>query len=200
MKQQTLFEIYEEEHPSKKICSTCKQEKDVSEFHKDKNKKDGYHTQCKVCKREYAVNHPEFRKAWRENNKEHVNESRKEWRVKNKERERTHRKDYRDKNKEHFQKQARDYYGKNKIKLKSNTLKHKYNINENTRRQMYKDQGGCCAICGKPQSDVKTKLHIDHNHVTGVVRGLLCWNCNLTLGLVKDSPKILQKAIDYLNI
>lgn len=46
----------------------------------------------------------------------------------------------------------------------------------------------------------KMKLVVDHCHVTGKVRGLLCHNCNRALGLLKDSVDNLSKAIDYLKV
>ena len=56
---------------------------------------------------------------------------------------------------------------------------------------------GKCQICGSPPFG--RKHNIDHCHVTGKVRGLLCRNCNLALGHFKDNPKFLEKAIKYLN-
>ncbi len=55
---------------------------------------------------------------------------------------------------------------------------------------------GCCNICGKWCGD---NLHVDHDHNTGTVRGLLCSDCNLGLGKLGDTLEGLQKALDYLN-
>jgi hypothetical protein len=63
-------------------------------------------------------------------------------------------------------------------------------------------QNGCCAICESGQADVKGKkinFHVDHCHTTGKVRGLLCHSCNVTIGLMKDSPLLLRKAAMYLE-
>lgn len=57
-------------------------------------------------------------------------------------------------------------------------------------------QNGVCAICGEPD---KQRLAVDHNHETGVVRGLLCRLCNLGLGHFKDRPGVLTKAAKYLE-
>jgi len=66
-----------------KTCNTCKIEKELSEFNKDKSKNDGLHTQCKSCKKEYAKNNKDKRneriKIYYQNNKEKINEKRKEY-------------------------------------------------------------------------------------------------------------------------
>jgi hypothetical protein len=62
---------------------------------------------------------------------------------------------------------------------------------------MLESQGGVCAICGdRPKTG---RLHADHIHGTDTVRGLLCGLCNPALGLFKDDPIRLTKAIEYLN-
>jgi hypothetical protein len=67
-------------------------------------------------------------------------------------------------------------------------------------------QGGGCAICGRTRvtngrwtSEHADDLHVDHDHVTGDVRGLLCNKCNVGLGLFEDSPESLLRAIEYLK-
>lgn len=57
-------------------------------------------------------------------------------------------------------------------------------------------QANACAICNQTQ----TKLHIDHDHNSGKVRGLLCGNCNRALGLMYDNVESLEAAIDYLKV
>ncbi len=66
------------------------------------------------------------------------------------------------------------------------------------RTQLTIRQGGCCAICGQPEKELKRQLSIDHCHVTGHIRGLLCHRCNFILGFAKDNIYILKSAIDYL--
>ena len=59
------------------------------------------------------------------------------------------------------------------------------------------DQGGVCAICKRPPK--KRRLHVDHDHATGKVRGLLCFTCNrYVLGKYATSAK-LRAAADYLE-
>ncbi|MFJ5620616.1 endonuclease VII domain-containing protein [Micromonospora sp. NPDC093243] len=55
-------------------------------------------------------------------------------------------------------------------------------------------QGGVCAVCGDPDPE-----HVDHDHRTGWVRGILCFNCNGGLGQFRDSPTRLARAITYLR-
>ncbi len=52
-----------------------------------------------------------------------------------------------------------------------------------------------CEVCSRPLS----KVCIDHNHLTGEVRGVLCNNCNTALGLVGDNVDTLSKLIQYLE-
>jgi hypothetical protein len=59
-------------------------------------------------------------------------------------------------------------------------------------------QGGVCAICGKADWNGKGPC-LDHDHITGKLRGLLCRNCNLALGIIADDPKIAQAMVDYLK-
>jgi hypothetical protein len=58
-------------------------------------------------------------------------------------------------------------------------------------------QGGLCAICGDEPE--RGRLHVDHNHATGVVRELLCRPCNHALGNAQDDPARLRAMIAYLE-
>jgi hypothetical protein len=42
-------------------------------------------------------------------------------------------------------------------------------------------------------------VHVDHHHVTGKIRGVLCFTCNVALGQLKDDVTLFRKAIDYLE-
>ena len=60
-------------------------------------------------------------------------------------------------------------------------------------------QGSKCACCGTDKPGGKhNQWCVDHDHVTGVVRELLCKDCNIVLGLVEDSPEHLQRLIAYI--
>ena len=65
--------------------------------------------------------------------------------------------------------------------------------------RLFAEQGGECAIRGCKRRPRTRRFHIDHDHRTGVVRGLLCNNCNRGLGRFKDSVVLLEAALRYLQ-
>jgi hypothetical protein len=77
-------------------------------------------------------------------------------------------------------------------------LKIKHGITEDMYIKLYTEQNGRCAICNTHQDDITMPFHIDHDHTTGKIRGLLCNRCNMALGLLKDNSDIFQSAIDYI--
>lgn len=82
-------------------------------------------------------------------------------------------------------------------------MKKSYGLELEDYEEMVKEHDGKCAICGGLGFELspgqKLLLVIDHCHSSGIVRGLLCHNCNRGLGLFKDSIESLTKAIDYLK-
>ena len=78
-----------------------------------------------------------------------------------------------------------------------------YGISLHRVEELYKFQGGKCAICEgtgfKMREDLRSNLHLDHCHITGEVRGLLCPNCNRALGLLGDSVDNMRRAIEYVS-
>lgn len=72
-----------------------------------------------------------------------------------------------------------------------------YGLTEEQYENMVEEHNGVCAICQEPPA--KTALHVDHNHITGDIRGLLCRECNLAIGHLKDSTNLLMRAIKYLE-
>lgn len=86
----------------------------------------------------------------------------------------------------------------------------KYRITQEQYLELFKEQGGRCAICGtkdpktpgRPRKDgvlVRGSFHIDHDHVTGKVRGLLCNLCNRGIGQLRDDPAIMRAAAEYVE-
>jgi len=73
----------------------------------------------------------------------------------------------------------------------------KYGMTTDQYKAMLADQGGTCRICTQTLRESST--HIDHDHATGRVRGLLCQKCNVGLGHFRDNPEILRCAAIYLE-
>jgi hypothetical protein len=57
-------------------------------------------------------------------------------------------------------------------------------------------QNGACKVCNEVPTET---LRVDHCHVTGRVRGLLCRKCNTGLGMLRDSVAIVASALEYLR-
>jgi NMD protein affecting ribosome stability and mRNA decay len=82
---------------------------------------------------------------------------------------------------------------------KERNLQRLYGISLDDYEQMFYAQDRRCAICRRPADDFQRDLAVDHNHVTGEVRGLLCPDCNRGLGGFQDDVNLLRKAIKYLQ-
>ena len=65
--------------------------------------------------------------------------------------------------------------------------------------EFLRKQGGGCAICGSTKCPHGYSMPVDHCHITGKVRGVLCDQCNKALGLLGDDVDLLMKAIRYLQ-
>ena len=76
--------------------------------------------------------------------------------------------------------------------------KNRYGITPEQYLDLFNRQKGTCAICGKSAFNNKL-LAVDHDHSTGVIRGLLCDNCNKGLGFFDEKTLLLKKAMMYLN-
>ena len=74
-----------------------------------------------------------------------------------------------------------------------------YGITPEQFAERLESQGGRCAICRTDTPGGKGGWHVDHDHVTGVIRGLLCHRCNLMLGNAADDPARLRAAVAYLE-
>lgn len=78
-------------------------------------------------------------------------------------------------------------------------LRKNYGITIEQYDAMYAAQGGRCKICATSAPRGRGGFHVDHCHSGNYVRGLLCAECNMMLGLAKDSKEILKNAIFYLT-
>jgi ERCC4-type nuclease len=155
-----------------KKCTKCKIEKPVSDYGVDKSTKDGYRYSCKEC----------------------YNSQQREYARKNKDiiKSRNAKKS-----------QQRKAYYKSKKGIESSRrahLKRAFGITLEDYNNLFEKQGGVCKICQqKEKSKINNFLSVDHSHLTGKIRGLLCSDCNRGLGLLKDSKQNLINAVKYLE-
>ena len=162
-----------------KKCTKCGVEKPLSEFNKNKSKKDGFGTECKPCAKQnlkkWLIKNPEKQKAikkkWYENNKEAVYKQSRNW-IKN--------------NQESYKFHARK------------SLLKKYGLTPESFEEKKLAQDNKCEIC-KEKLDNSVHTCVDHCHSTGKTRGILCRKCNNVLGQAMDNPFILKSALNYLK-
>ncbi len=163
---------------SLKRCRICGESKPLSSFYAMKGMRDGYRNECKMC-------HLAARKAKYDEDPQPAKDRTTRWRNENRERHRQYLRDRR------AQPGA-------KLKERNAHLLRKFGITVDQYDEMLVAQGGGCAICGRaPRPDIS--LHVDHEHDTGKVRGLLCFPCNQSLGLLADDPERCRVAAAYLD-
>jgi hypothetical protein len=81
--------------------------------------------------------------------------------------------------------------------FRDNLLKKKWGLTIGDLARMLSDQRFRCGVCENPIDEVTR--HVDHDHRSGKIRGLLCHGCNVSLGHFDDSIETLEKAIAYLR-
>lgn len=159
--------------------------------------KEKRHTYYLSHKGQYVTNNnKEYAKEYRRTHKEEIAMKGKEYRKipkvieSNLERGRK----YRETHREHVNEKARLWKRTHPDRARNSYYLKTYGISLEEYNNMFEEQEGKCAICGK----YYTTLHVDHNHKTGDLRGLLCRNCNVGIGLLHEDREILINALDYL--
>src|SRR6478752_9570861 len=137
--------------------------------------RDGHRSECKTC-------HQAKQQRWYQANREHAIAEVKRWQQENK---------------EHLHEYRREYRQRRKVEERDAYLRRTFGITQGDYEGLLARQGGGCAICGKQPG--KISLHVDHDHATGEVRGLLCVGCNNSLGQFHDDPRLLLRAIEYVD-
>lgn len=161
------------------ICTGCLIDKNESEFYKHPSiGLDGIRKRCNECRRN---NRNEDRTKIRKT----ANARRK-------------------KNRDEINKKDRITRSLNRSRFKSYALKKAFGIDIIEYNKLFELQNGLCKICNEPekakhQSGHIKQLAVDHDHKTGKIRGLLCWICNTGIGKLKEDPKLLRKAADYIE-
>lgn len=93
---------------------------------------------------------------------------------------------------------------RDKTRRWASRMKVKFGVTQEQYDSMLAAQGGCCAICGckagQGGSHRNRRLAVDHDHVTGKVRQLLCHSCNMILGRLADEPQLADRIAAYLRL
>jgi Autographiviridae endonuclease VII len=164
--------------PTVKRCNVCGELKPLDDFYRASGMRDGHRNDCKPCnlaaKKARTALVPQA-------NLERV----KRWQRENPERLNAYRREYRRR-------------PERKVADRDGHLRRKYGITIDDYEHMLDEQGGGCRICGAPPPDGGS-LHVDHDHETDVVRGLLCFKCNNAIGLFAEEYELFQRAADYLD-
>jgi len=157
-----------------KRCKKCGEWKPLEAFYRDAGMRDGYRHDCKACNlAEKAKRHAADPEPGRERARRWAKENPARYAA--------------------IQERYKQSGAKAKSSRKSH-LKRKYGLTEAQYDAMLASQGGLCAICR-----VRPAAHVDHDHETGRVRSLLCFNCNGALGHMLDNPGWLMAAMEYLE-
>jgi hypothetical protein len=165
-----------------KRCIKCGIEKPLNEYTIHNRNKGQHRNFCHDCEKQWISKYhktpqgKEKRKEWVENNKDKIDEYKEIY-----------------KNDLVRKEKSRTYHRARWLMINFNMTVDKY-------MSMFEQQDGKCAICGIERNGGKRNFCIDHDHKTGNVRGLLCHSCNVSVGLMKDSPYLLRKAAEYLEV
>ena len=159
-----------------KKCARCNELKDIEQFSKNNQQKDGRHVYCKSCVKVYSSN-------FYIKNREEIIEREKLRRAADPE----GRKEY-----------NLDYRKRFAIEIRDARRLKKYGITAEDWDILFERQGKVCAIC-RTQDPEKRGWQTDHDHKTKKVRGILCNSCNNGLGRFKDNSEALIRASQYLR-
>lgn len=147
---------------------------------------------CSICdsiKYSKGLCRSHYEKQLINSNKERQLENCKKWNLANKERKANSSKQYREK--------AKKLPGYKEFS-RNRALKRCYGITSEDYNKMIFEQDFKCKLClNSPASD--KRLHVDHNHDTGKVRGLLCHQCNWYLGKIDRDVHLLERISDYIK-
>lgn len=184
-----------------KFCKKCSRTLPLSEFYRRTKARDGHAHWCKSCTRENVL-------AWQRIYADRANAKSAKWKRENSDQVKSFNTLYREKNRERLRSQSRAYmlqkrhemsFEERQISNRRIDLKRKYGITTEQYEEMLIAQDGLCAICRR--DDFGNKLPpVDHDHVTGKVRGILCQQCNVTLHKMETMPGWVEAAARYLNL
>jgi hypothetical protein len=144
-----------------------------------------------------------YQKEYYENNREKILKKVKNYNSKNKEKRKEWVKKYRKEHENVVKEYRKKYYINNKneilINTKKNSLLRKYNKTIEQYNEQVKEQTNLCYICHMEPNGRYKKLMVDHDHETNETRKLLCHNCNVALGLLKEDPQTISNMLLYVE-
>lgn len=147
------------------------------------------------CKKEWVAKRPI---EWKEKQKAYKREYARKWRIANPERAQEATRKWRAANPKFTNEYNKKWRETNPERYKELRCISNYGIPLKELEVIFIKQGSCCACCKTTESG-KRGWHTDHCHITGIVRGILCSNCNLALGHIKDNIITLENMITYLK-
>ncbi|MFA5378679.1 MAG: endonuclease VII domain-containing protein [Dehalococcoidia bacterium] len=193
-----------------KTCTKCGETKPLGCFSLKSidNPNRGYLPECRECKRkrnsEYDARNRDKRikyaREYHARNRDKLKEyGKKYWNAHREEQNKKARERWSERKKA-YSETKKEWRENNPKKRMGYRLSHDYEMTLEDYNGLIFKQGGKCAnkLCDQEHSD-KTKLHVDHDHKTGLVRGLLCRNCNTALGMAKDNANRLLGLAAYLT-
>jgi hypothetical protein len=161
-----------------KCCNACGELKPLEQYYNAPGMRDGRRGDCidcnKAAKRERHARNAEVYRA-----------RARQWAADNPERRAAYQREYR--SRPDVKRRARDAY-----------YRRTHGISADDFDRMLAEQHGRCAICGRAP-EREAAMHVDHDHVDGHVRGLLCIDCNQGIGKLREDPSILLRAVVYLR-
>lgn len=207
-----------------KTCTKCRAMK--SDFPKNKRMADKFSSWCRGCHRQrrrddYAKNPEKYKSAAKRyalKNRLSIARRAKAYALRNREKLKSYKQRWANKNRKFLKSWHAKYYRMNEKKIrarsslwrklnrpralecmKNRQLKILYGVDRKWLQAAIKNQKGLCAICSCEKPGGIGTWHVDHDHKTGEIRGLLCSYCNLGLGYFEDSQVILLSAANYLE-
>ena len=179
-----------------KKCSRCKLELSSDKFLKDSGKQSGLTSHCRDCKKKQRLSEQGRKRSTNYYSSKRYKELKKKHNQKPeiKKRIAEYAKTEKSLSAGRAHRSRPEVKESIKIWAKRYSLKKQYGLTLEEHQSMVTAQKSCCKICHRP-----AKLHVDHDHNTGKVRGLLCLSCNMALGLMKDNTEVLSNAIKYLQ-
>ena len=101
-------------------------------------------------------------------------------------------------------KERKRQYAADRINRLAQARQYQFGITPDMYDALVTAQNGCCAICGAPETrsrdGITNQLAVDHDHMTGELRGLLCNRCNMGLGCLRESEAVLAGALAYIQV